>query len=129
MPSLRLFEPTSGGIKVDQITESRISTVISMLPVSLQSRMGPIRPFRESTTTPGSLSEVAVADDSQLSESEQERPRQLNPLSNPPSQPLRPRLRAIADEGGHSVTPASGIRWKFAQQGKIAEDVCLLLWG
>lgn len=130
------FVPAFGQVKVDQIFEGRMSTVISMLPTSLQSRMRPIRFLRRSISL-HSLRPDAL----ELSSS-----RKPRPLSEPDVQALGqdPMVQEMQDqddslpcagsktgspqtirrvlyseptEDEHTARAASGVHWKFARQG------------
>lgn len=130
----RPFVPTFGQVKVDQIFEGRMSTVISMLPTSLQTRMRPIRFLRRSI----SLNNIRP-DALELSSS-----RKARPLSEPDMETLSqgPIVTEIEDDGqdansksgsprpmrrvlyseqteDRTVRAASGIHWKFARQGSL----------
>ncbi|KAJ4210085.1 hypothetical protein NW767_000360 [Fusarium falciforme] len=131
---IRSFAPAFEEVKVAQITESRISNVVAMLPVSLQS--GPIRFLRRSislhTLRPGvvvpaaqskprPLSEADAAalnaepletgiltqrDEPQYTEDEAARPQRMSRV-----------LYSETKDDEQVVRAASGIHWKFARQG------------
>ncbi|KAI7770712.1 hypothetical protein LZL87_004499 [Fusarium oxysporum] len=112
---LRSFAPSLDEIKVDQITESRIFNVVSMLPNSLP---GPIRFLRRSisfhTLRPG----VTIS-------GPQTKPRPLSEadVSASMAQPLQtdmPMSRVLYSEAPEDepvMRAASGVHWKFARQG------------
>lgn len=134
---IRSFAPAFEEVKVAQITESRISNVVAMLPVSLQS--GPIRFLRRSislhTLRPGvvvpasqskprPLSEADAAalnaepletgiltqrDEPQYTEAEAARPHGMSRV-----------LYSETKDDEQVVRAASGIHWKFARQGTLA---------
>jgi hypothetical protein len=125
-PPIPIFEQ----VKWERTTESRISTVISMLPVSLQSRMGPFRHFRRSASL-GNLRMVADANGSAKART---RPLSATDVAGVPSKRVLTKQAENVQVTGDSVADvlsirldtgdadipagtASGIRWRFAQQG------------
>ncbi|KAF7553076.1 hypothetical protein G7046_g7200 [Stylonectria norvegica] len=135
---LRPFMPAFGEIKVDQITESKMSTVISMLPTSLQSRMGPIRFLRRSMSLhslrtgilvsgpsqkPRPLSEADVSALTRQSEGDETRDQSSTSLYTngetkmDSPQPMSRVLYSELLEDDRGARAASGIHWKFARQG------------
>ncbi|KAG9504705.1 hypothetical protein J7337_004680 [Fusarium musae] len=128
---LRSFAPSLDEIKVDQITESRIFNVVSMLPNSLP---GPISFLRRSisfhTLRPGVTISGSQAKPRPLSEADVSatmvqplqtdmvkhsgrfvESRDLNP------QPMSRVLYSEAPEDEPVMRAASGVHWKFARQG------------
>lgn len=121
-------------IEVDQITESRISSVVAMLPTSLQSGMGPIRFLRRSislhTLRPGVL--VSERKPRPLSDTSVAKLTQ-EPLvteimdqddvgrdQDPKTAQVRPMSKVLYSEAREDAKPAraaSGVHWKFARQG------------
>ncbi|KAG8669203.1 hypothetical protein FPOAC2_08522 [Fusarium poae] len=125
------FTPAMDEVKIDQITESRIFNVVSMLPTSLQS--GPIRFLRRSISSHTLRSAVAVsgsqAKPRPLSEADataMRRPLQSDMVKHSngyaESQDLcaRPMSRVLYSELPEDepvMRAASGLHWKFARQG------------
>jgi hypothetical protein len=126
-PTIPIFEQ----VKWERTTESRISTVISMLPVSLQSRMGPLRHFRRSA----SLGNLRMVTDANGSAKARTRPLSATDVAGVPAKRGLTRQAENMEVTGGSVANvvsirldtgdadipaghASGIRWRFAQQGK-----------
>jgi hypothetical protein len=144
------FAPTYEEVIWERTTESRISTVISLLPMSLQSRMSPFKSRRTaslgSLTTDGRLVCTSASTPSLPSE----KPRSGLPGwgltmrrssgmvssdgSTTPSSsdgeeafssgtvtPMREiALRPGSEPKGAGVGSPSGIRWKVANQGRIS---------
>ncbi|KAI1042766.1 hypothetical protein LB505_001037 [Fusarium chuoi] len=128
---LRSFAPSLDEIKVDQITESRIFNVVSMLPNSLP---GPIRFLRRSisfhTLRPGVTISGSQTKPRPLSEADvsatMTQPRQTDMVKhsggfvesrdlNP--QPMSRVLYSEAPDDEPVMRAASGVNWKFARQG------------
>ncbi|KAF4975821.1 hypothetical protein FZEAL_7440 [Fusarium zealandicum] len=136
------FAPAFGQVKVDQITESRISSVVAMLPTSLQA--GPIRFLRRSislhTLRPGitisgsrlkgrPLSEVdgAVLQAEPLAGNVMERidsPQYLEAKAVR-SQPMSRVLYSESREDERVPSAASGVHWKFARQGSSLVSISM----
>ncbi|KAF5020992.1 hypothetical protein F66182_6973 [Fusarium sp. NRRL 66182] len=107
---LRSFAPAFGEVEVDQVTESRISNVVAMLPTSLQS--GPIRFLKRSIST------YVLHPDLTISRP----PSKPLPLSEDgvPASVTQPMSRVLYSESPEhepAVRAASGVHWKFARQG------------
>ncbi|KAF5682263.1 hypothetical protein FDENT_7750 [Fusarium denticulatum] len=128
---LRSFAPSLDELKVDQITESRIFNVVSMLPNSLP---GPIRFLRRSisfhTLRPGVTMSGSQTKSRPLSEADvsatMTQPLQTDMVKhsggfvesrdlNP--QPMSRVLYSEAPEDEPVMRAASGVHWKFARQG------------
>lgn len=128
--------PVYEEVKWERVTENKISTVMALLPASLQSRMGPFRSIRRSMSlynlrTKGwsdqssprgrPLSEAdALALDggvvSEIIEADPGRQTDVDQL-----QLTAPQSRELYAEPGDGDVPsrtASGIHWRFARQGK-----------
>ncbi|EGU84299.1 hypothetical protein FOPG_12550 [Fusarium oxysporum f. sp. conglutinans race 2 54008] len=128
---LRSFAPSLDEIKIDQITESRIFNVVSMLPNSLP---GPIRFLRRSisfhTLRPGVTISGPQTKPRPLSEADvsatMAQPLQTDMIKHSggfvESQDLNPQpmsrvLYSEAPEDEPVMRAASGVHWKFARQG------------
>lgn len=137
----RSFVPTFEEVKVDQITESRISSVVAMLPTSLQS--GPIRFLRRSISLHTLRRGTVMSPSSSPSHL---RPRPFSETNAPTlgSDPLATQILTHESIAAHTeprgrsgqLQPtsrvlysepiddeqvsraASGVHWKFARQGK-----------
>jgi hypothetical protein len=122
-------------IEVDQITESRISSVVAMLPTSLQSGIGPIRFLRRSislhTLRPGVLvseRKPRPLPDTSVTKLTQEplvteimNQGDVEHDQGPKAVRVRPMSRVLYSEAREDEKPAraaSGVHWKFARQGK-----------
>ncbi|KAF5007262.1 hypothetical protein FDECE_6415 [Fusarium decemcellulare] len=133
-PRLGSFAPGFEEVQVDQITESRISSVVAMLPTSLQS--GPIRFLRRSislhTLRPGIMVSGSRSKPRPLSEADvttlSTQPIEANVVGQrDPSRCLeaktvcpQPMSRVLYSESlddEQIVRGASGLHWKFARQG------------
>lgn len=139
------FTPAFEEVKVDQITESRISSVVAMLPTSLQS--GPIRFLRRSISlhtlrrgtvmTPsrqrhGPLSEVRVPalEAEQLSTqvlTHEDMTAQTEHRAKSGQGQHRPRGRVLYSESVNDevARAPSGVHWKFARQGSNLVNISL----
>lgn len=132
------FVPAFGQVKVDQIFEGKMSTVISMLPTSLQSRMRPIQFLRRSISLhslrpdalelsasrkPRPLSEPGIQTlgqgpiISEVHEQDDRLPGAGSKTGSP--QTIRRVLYSEPTEDDRTVRAASGIHWKFARQGSL----------
>ncbi|RBA17245.1 hypothetical protein FPRO05_01969 [Fusarium proliferatum] len=128
---LRSFAPSLDEIKVDQITESRIFNVVSMLPNSLPE---PIRFLRRSisfhTLRPGVTVSGSQTKPRPLSEADvsatMAQPLQTDMVKhsggfvesrNLNPQPMSRVLYSEAPEDEPVMRAASGVHWKFARQG------------
>lgn len=137
MPSSpKNFMPVVEEVKWERTTtESRISTVIGMLPASLQSRMGPLRTFRRTT----SLGNIDLVEGVTTSTKALSRPR---PLSAAETQTMSVRdaeeveevesVSSAATKNSDSPSPgsrdrdtggtpvsSSRINWKLGLQGEL----------
>ncbi|CAM1511439.1 Fc.00g089520.m01.CDS01 [Cosmosporella sp. VM-42] len=135
------FMPAFGEVKVDQFTESRISTVISMLPTSLQSRIPPIRFLRRSISLHSLRSGVLVSDtsrkprpfsDSTLGQEplvtemiEQNEGRRYSKSTPGSPRPIRRVLYSEPADDEHPAVAASGVLWKFARQGASLVNISI----
>ncbi|KAH7149960.1 hypothetical protein B0J13DRAFT_549192 [Dactylonectria estremocensis] len=140
--SPRTFMQSFQEVKVDQITESRISNVVAMLPTSLQSSMGPIRFLRRSISlhtlrsgvlvpeaTPRSLSETDVPTLTPIGRAmevmEQSDTRQGSDSRAVCPRPMSRVLYSEAVDDDQTVRAASGIHWKFARQGTSLVNISI----
>ncbi|KAH8735868.1 hypothetical protein BGZ61DRAFT_87279 [Ilyonectria robusta] len=140
--STRTFMQGFQEVKVDQITESRISTVVAMLPTSLQSSMGPIRFLRRSISLHTLRSGVLMpeAKPRPLSEADVPAPKpegrvveildQSDARDDPDSKAISPRpmsrvLYSETVDDDQTVRAASGVHWKFARQGTSLVNISI----
>lgn len=115
---------------VEQITESSISSVVAMLPASLQSGIGPIRFLRRSislhTLRPGVLiSEREAQPEPEVSPAprvtEVVHQEDVGHRAEAKAVQARPMKRVLYSEAREDERPAraaSGVHWKFARQGR-----------
>ena len=136
-PTVKQPIPVFEEVKWERVTENKISTVMSFLPVSVATRIAPIRSIRrsmslynlqsrdmreDSLTKPRPLSEADAAVFSQGSfVSEVVGGKSLD--KDTTGLEVAPvRNRRLGFDVGNGPTPArtaSGIHWKFARQGKL----------
>ncbi|CAI6089919.1 unnamed protein product [Clonostachys chloroleuca] len=139
--SVSAFVPMYEEVKWERTTESRISTVISLLPMSLKSRMAPFRPFGR-TASMEDLATSKIKDGEELLASHTQLPRPLS-VAGPgglttASSPALPEMDAGLLQAEHAASAAEstlkaskirnvltggqmatgpGINWRFASQG------------
>ncbi|KAM0328204.1 hypothetical protein ACHAQA_005611 [Verticillium albo-atrum] len=127
MASLRYWTPVLEDVKMEHTTVS--STVLSLLPTSLQSRIPPLRSVRKSVSM--QTCQTTVTNKTPAHESTQSTPR-----GSPQKQSLiadSPSRHSYAstlvdDESVDSAPPSppSGVHWRYAQQGlsllSVAQD-------
>lgn len=136
------FAPTYDQVIWERTTECRMSTVISLLPVSLQSRMAPFRSFRRTASlgslrADGRLVCTSAAEKSPLSTAfagvGEGAPRVCQDgrsstasvsdgeegFSSGAVTPMRGAVTPLSSiSGGTGASTPSGIRWKMANQGE-----------
>ncbi|CAH0048781.1 unnamed protein product [Clonostachys solani] len=132
--SVSAFIPMYEEVKWERTTESRISTVISLLPMSLKSRMTPFSPFRR-TASMEDLATSEINDSEKLLASRAQRPRPLSVAgpgglatqemdaglmqaehaASTASTLKASKIRGVLTSGQMATGP--GINWRFASQG------------
>ena len=129
------FAPMLEEVKWQWTTESRISTVIGLLPTSLQSRMGPFRQFRRSVSlgnlrTTGELDGAPAASKKRpasmggttmLADGDVAMEKRGNGCSQPETSELGAVVSRKPSSRDAEIPPTSGINWRFAHQGTFED--------
>ncbi|KAM0277101.1 hypothetical protein ACHAQH_006045, partial [Verticillium albo-atrum] len=129
MASLRHWSPVFEDVKMEQTTVS--STVLSLLPTSLQSRLPPLRSVRKSvsmqTCQSSMTNRTSAHEPTTPTPKPRGSPQKRSLIADSPSQVSY--ASTLVDEDSMDSappSPSSGVHWRYAQQGlsllSVAQD-------